>query len=611
MNRKSYQKNFKKGRRNKLNKYTKKQNGGKYNKKSKKKNNVKKGGSSKINKQVKHGSLCGNNKFGIGEINKKDVPLICKKSLGIPFSRIKLKSSLKGKSLTPLFGNKYFKKLENNTCKSKRCWHRWSTKNKIKHPIVYQGLQDYIKIYPSLFKKGTSQKKSHQVNSVENNKSRTLNNMNDEFQIIGPKDYNPYNKNNTDDSSFIPNMYNNDNGCYANSILQLLFQLDKFNEDVLTTNDDELYGNPLINYKELLNLRQEAIKKKSKIDKADSEKILSNLGHNSSQEDSAEFLGRLFSNLSDEDEEEEENFLHKLHKLFYTSLLFITEGECGEELKEKKKEAKSLILKLEINENKDIQGLINSYLSKKEKVSEEYLSNCDIVDLDDDIIKAIKKFLTHYNNNDILKGRQKTYKDFFTDKNYFNNDAIKLLRDDLINSLLNKNNKKENFDTTIKRKFEENRKNFEDLYQVIKSANLIRKDLFIKYSSAFKSNKIKIDKDHQYLIIQLKIFYFNNITGRSVKIESKNLDINELININNIDGNNVEYELVGYNAHNGKTLEEGGHYVTYINKNNKLYLLNDLKVDNGAITLNDGKNHRDYKNGEGADPFIIIYKKKE
>ena len=32
------------------------------------------------------------------------------------------------------------------------------------------------------------------------------------------------------------------------------------------------------------------------------------------------------------------------------------------------------------------------------------------------------------------------------------------------------------------------------------------KDLFIKYSSASKSNKIKIDKDHQYLIIQLKIF---------------------------------------------------------------------------------------------------------
>ena len=39
----------------------------------------------------------------------------------------------------------------------------------------------------------------------------------------------------------LPNMFNNSNGCYINSLLQLLFRLDEFNEQILGLSYEDLH----------------------------------------------------------------------------------------------------------------------------------------------------------------------------------------------------------------------------------------------------------------------------------------------------------------------------------------------------------------------------------
>jgi hypothetical protein len=66
-------------------------------------------------------------KPGIGSTPAKDF-LICKKSFGIPFTRIKFKTSLSSKNKKT---KQKFSKLSNNSkCSTKPCYHRLSSLNK-------------------------------------------------------------------------------------------------------------------------------------------------------------------------------------------------------------------------------------------------------------------------------------------------------------------------------------------------------------------------------------------------------------------------------------------------------------------------------------------------
>ena len=62
----------------------------------------------------------------------------------------------------------------------------------------------------------------------------------------------------------------------------------------------------------------------------------------------------------------------------------------------------------------------------------------------------------------------------------------------------------------------------------------------------------------------------------------------------------INFELVGFNAHKGKTLNSG-HYVTFINEGDRYLVLDDLKPDPLPIP---SKRTPEY------DPYMLIYKRK-
>ena len=379
-------------------------------------------------------------------------------------------------------------------------------------------------------------------------------------------------------SKQLPNMFNNRNGCYINSLLQLLFQMEHYNNLIMNMDDSELqqldtrYESKLLTYKKFLIARYNTIETNKKIDKFYSYLLLKELGHNNRQGDSSEILQtKLLGSIVDGNRD--------ISKLFTTEYQMIKNKICEDGTIVPIEESQNKVfIELPISKEKSIIELINNFIKQKESESGRD-TICKIKELSPPIIEQIRNFKrnnleTHFQESvyDYIKGIINGI-DITVDNNTIKN---------YLNLLGNEN--------------------IEQIYNILSSSRMpeeyrVEKDeLFVKTNRMIEKTDLRIHEDQKYLFIRLLIYNMNLNKGIPEKKKSRVINLDE-----NIEINNTQFRLLGFNAHIGGY--GGGHYVSYVKKQNHWFFLDD--TDPSPLGIHVDFEH--YKTR--CDPYILLYEK--
>lgn len=303
----------------------------------------------------------------------------------------------------------------------------------------------------------------------------------------------------------LPNMFNNSNGCYINSLLQLLFQMEHFNNLIMSIDDSELqrldtqYESKLFVYKQFLFLREQAIKINKKINKSDSYLLLKNSGHEGRQGDSSEVLQtRLLRNIIDERKD--------ISKLFTTEYQMIKNKNCEDRTIVPIEESQNKVfIELPISKEKSIIELINNFIKQKESESGSD-TICKIKELSHNIIEHIRNIK-----------REVDLETYFQESVY-----------DTIIQIIN------GIDITVDNNTIKNNLNslgndiIENIYNILSSSKMpeeyrVEKDeLFVKTNRMIEKTVLRIHEDQKYIFIRLLIYNMNFKKGI---LEKKNQDL--------------------------------------------------------------------------------------
>ena len=376
----------------------------------------------------------------------------------------------------------------------------------------------------------------------------------------------------------LPNMFNNSNGCYINSLLQLLFQMEHFNKSIMNIDDSELqgldidYNSKLKVYKDFLIARDNTIGTNKKIDQKKSLELLKILGFNHTQQDSSEILQtKLLGSIVDG--------YRIISKLFTTKYIIRTDKHCEDSTEVSSNRSENeVFINIPIIDNLSIKKLLEKSFNPEALDGEEPI--CKIKELSPPIIEHIRNFkrnnLENYFEDDIYKETKAIINEnISTDTD---NNTILVNLDKLSNDIIEK------------------------IYEVLSAERIpeehrVKKDdLFYKSTKVVRSPSIEIHEDQKYLFIRLIIYAFDKNTSRFTKKKSKSINLDE-----NIEINNTRFRLLGFNAHSGTF--RGGHYVAYVKKQNHWFFLND--TDSSPLGI-----HVDLKHYKTRyDPYILLYEK--
>jgi len=548
-----------------------------------KKNNKLKGGS---NNKVHHGSLCSKNNMEqkIVKNSEQGYPVICKKGKKIPFTKRMLKTSLYTNKSTKKNKSKYFKKIHKDykICLKKPCWHKLSKSNKKRHD--------------------RRQKQLASIQSPSSKQTKTRSPIPDKPPI-------PHKPNHLKRiykiAKSLPNMYNNSSACYANVVLQLLFRLDEFNEQILGLSNEDLQRiddacfSKLFDYKKLLELRDEAKGTNQKINQDNSQQYLGNLGHTGNQEDSGTVLDRLLGFISSNDEHR--SVIGKIIYQFSDQVKIFCEDRTD---KEKRKDSFNFNIDLSKHDNRknSIQNLLDNYLSKQTETTQDIKdTTCTVKDpyKFPEVLDAVIRFRDHYNQN-----TEFSYIDHrlnpstgITERIEVNTNFQEYFTENINITLMNDISDRKPIN------FEQKKNDIEELYNALSSSKLdsmphIKTDKLILFNRLTKKEtiyNIVIPDPQKYVLIL--------VNHRN----SENLELNDELTFRQAD-KEVKFKLIGFTAYKGfiKYGITGGHYISYINRDNVWFRLDDLKDNLYAIPVS----KYDCKKYDGSyKPHILAYER--
>ena len=535
-----------------------------------KKNNKLKGGS---NNKVHHGSPCSDKNMKQVKNSEQGYLVICKKGKKIPFTKRMLKTSLYTNKNTKKNKSKYFKKIHKDykICLKKPCWHKLSKSNEKR----YDRRQKQLASKPT---------KQHRPPIPDTNHLKRINKI----------------------AKSLPNMFNNSSACYANVVLQLLFRLDEFNKQILELSNDDLQGidgecfSYLLNYKKLLELRDEAKRTNKKIDQKNSKQYLRNLGHTGNQEDSGTVLDTLLGFIIANDEHR--SVIGKIiYQLFEQVKTFCEDRTDIEKIKDSFNFNINLIY--HDNRKNSIQNLLDNYSIKQTETTQDIKdTGCTVKDpyKFSEVLAAVRRFRDHYNQNtefsyiDKIRNPSTGKTESIEVKTNFQDYFTGTINVALMNDISDEN----------PINFEQKKNDIEDLYNALSSSKLnsipyIKTNKLILFNRLTKRetiNKIVILDPQKYILI--------SVNHRN----SENLELNDELTFRQAD-KEVKFKLIGFTAYKGFTKKNGttkGHYISYINRDNVWFRLDDLEDNLYAIPVR----KYDCKKYDGSyKPHILAYER--